>query len=749
MTSLPVVRLVIVAMVFSVVFVQSTVQFALAGRKPVEPFVTKLSAVEQEALYARITGVDFSGKKSALAPRALKCGTPLAGVNFDNNQTNPQLSSLVSALFERVNMQASYNSPGGHFKLHYNVTGDSAVKNAGVDVTGPLGVGGPDGVPDFINAAGDIFDSVWNIILGAPTSGSMNLGYPLPPSDGQFITSLNPDSLYDIYFVNFGGAFFGATVSENLVAGNFISLPLSQSFTSYIQLDNDYSEINYSAVNDYTTDPLDAVRVTAAHEFFHAIHFGIDATEFEFEAGLARKYWFEMSSVAMEEYIYDNINDYYGYLFNSSTSIPFDAPHMSLETFTTISDYPYAMGVFAIWLTDKFGPDIVRGIWLGCGAPGPNFLGAIDSALISFTNGEYDYPRAFSEFGAALALSGERAKFAPPGFGFEEAAFYPTIKDTLFEKNPFSSVIDTTILGPSHNTYPFQTTALADLQPPPQSNSNSFVFMHDVVSITDGCFKPQLVVPQSLLLFGIKRELTLVAIPKNQFDTALIVRAPFDRIVVDTNLVIAEAELSSTIQGFVDSFACHDTIMVDTLNPANLNDLQPDTIRLRVVDIVPSVNLPDPTRYSDVMFIVTQTSLNPMDYETSQGIIEYPYSYTVRNTSTTIQDTPQPFSLRTPYPNPIMPENSQVIFEALRDPLSRNTDDITIVVSIFTETGELVRDNLSATSGASFTQVAVTWDLTNQSGAPVASGVYLVMEKLLNSSGEALLSEVTKVLVIN
>jgi len=148
------------------------------------------------------------------------------------------------------------------------------------------------------------------------------------------------------------------------------------------------------------------------------------------------------------------------------------------------------------------------------------------------------------------------------------------------------------------------------------------------------------------------------------------------------------------------------------------------------------------------MLIVTQTSLDPADYENALGPFDYPYAYTVQDTSVTIQTTTQPFSFRTPYPNPVLPENTHVTFEALRDPLSRNMDPLTLHVSVFTEAGELIRDDLSAPSGSAFTQVAVTWDMTNISGAPVAAGVYIVLEKIISDSGSELASEVTKVVVI-
>ena len=97
---------------------------------------------------------------------------------------------------------------------------------------------------------------------------------------------------------NLGGAFFGATFSETQVPDYFIPGNPFSSFTSYIHIDNDFAEPSYSGVNDYVARPLDAVRVTAAHEYFHAIHFGIDAFEYSWGAVTSE---FTMRQAAMTQ----------------------------------------------------------------------------------------------------------------------------------------------------------------------------------------------------------------------------------------------------------------------------------------------------------------------------------------------------------------------------------------------------------------------------------------------------------------
>ena len=88
-------------------------------------------------------------------------------------------------------------------------------------------------------------------------------------------------------------------------------------------LDNDYAR-------QYGTAPIDALRVTAAHEFFHAIQFAYDVGE---------DLWFmEGSATWVEDEVYDAINDNYQFLADQPDPVTPAPPS------TTAADtFPYGV----------------------------------------------------------------------------------------------------------------------------------------------------------------------------------------------------------------------------------------------------------------------------------------------------------------------------------------------------------------------------------------------------------------------
>ena len=80
--------------------------------------------------------------------------------------------------------------------------------------------------------------------------------------------------------------------------------------SAYCVLDNDFAPAQFPG----STTPDEALRVTAAHEFFHAVQFGYDA----YEDG-----WFmEGTAVWMEDEVYDGIDDNHQYLQASALARP-------------------------------------------------------------------------------------------------------------------------------------------------------------------------------------------------------------------------------------------------------------------------------------------------------------------------------------------------------------------------------------------------------------------------------------------
>jgi hypothetical protein len=345
------------------------------------------------------------------------CGTPIMFEFFINRGNfTGEYQIQAAKIATRPELALSHISPSGRFKIHYTTEGVDAVYQPGVDT-----IGGGDGVPDYVNKIGDIADSVYEFEIN-------HLGFPAPPGDG----TNGGDSKYDIYVHSLGQAIYGQTNGE--VTDD------SQSATSYIEINSVYD------FYPYVNRPLDAVRVTLAHEFFHAIHFGMDYTEYEGDKADPRLYWWEMSATWMEEMAYDHINDYYGYL-----SYYLEEPWLGLQFFSYDQHrlHPYGAGLFPIFLTEKFDTSIVRLTWEKCRdyGIGPQFLIAVNSAIDDLSGGEYDLGKAFNEFAVWNLFTGERADRAPQGYRYSEAEFYP-----IMSQSPSDSIFIT------HYNYPFILT---------------------------------------------------------------------------------------------------------------------------------------------------------------------------------------------------------------------------------------------------------------------------------------------------
>ena len=276
-------------------------------------------------------------------------------------------------------------------------------------------------MPNYVEATALIADSVYDHIVN-------QLGYPIPPSDGFYPEGA--DSSYDIYLVNLPSNFYGLAYPDSVWSD---SVGYYQA-TSFIKLDNDYAQLD-----GYQGRPLDAIRVTMAHEYFHAVQFGIDPLEAEdFDQAVQKRYWMEISSVWMEEEVYDNINDYYGYL-----PFFFNDPTVSLQRFAGGDLHPYASGIFGVFLSERFNRDVMRETWFKCGeyGVGPHVFIALDEVLDSATSGQYDLPRAFAEFAQWNYFTNFRAPWAPNGATYEEAIEYPAIPaSAMFKNSSFDTI---------------------------------------------------------------------------------------------------------------------------------------------------------------------------------------------------------------------------------------------------------------------------------------------------------------------
>lgn len=683
--------------------------------------------------------------------RPLKCGSP-ALLNFMLNRSKldkgllDQYSLGTEVEFERPVLSDSIASPSGSFLIHYTTVGDSAVYQ-------PNNVDGS-GIPLYVRKVAEICDSVFYHDI-------IDLGYPPVPVDGFYAEG--GDNKYDVYLVNLGSSVYGLAYPDSL----FIDGPGSMRATSFIELDNDYSEIPV-----YASRPLDAVRVTVAHEYFHAVQFGIDFTEAEdwTNSAFVQRYWMEMSAVWMEEEHYDHINDYYYYL-----PVFFDQPNVSLQSFRTASDiHPYAAAVYPIYLVERFDKNIVRDIWLKCGRSlGPDFLLAAAEVIDSASNGAASYTSTFAEFAIwnYFTRADVRANLAPPGVGYSERAFYPAIPDSMIaviHSYPAFQFAPNNPLNPYHNAAFYMRLESLETIVYPESFWNctrtSWANCSDSSEVADPVNDPY-----DFLYFDtswwqchawIGLDCTDSTELPDEFGSNFFhVDTSYWLCTGGTDVICVDSiEVADTTLGYDFNFIDSSLRLYDCLDPSYrqpwglgiiLQDaVEPDSVSVGRYVIPPppelstrcdSIDLYDPHQYRSITFVFAPGSPFRENFSYLEPIS---FGYNIDEVSDTATEYANLApAVMVPYPNPAvlsMMESDSIHFRFQLPTDSagfRAIDTGYVLVDIFTLAGDKVR-SLKVTkfdpiqSDPLRGELVFGWDMKNEHGTSVASGAYLVYARL-------------------
>ena len=248
------------------------------------------------------------------------CGTALmaqAGAALLESK-GEQRAKLATALARPIR-QEQHVSASGRFRIHYSRTGTGAVDN--IDDN-------QNSVPDFVDVGAAALDSMWTLQIE-------DLGYAEPIPD----PNLGGGNEYDVYIVELGGRrSYGFTYPED-----------NSGFTTYtyMELDNNYTDAAY------VTQGLDGLRVTIAHEFFHALHFA-------YYLGNDVHWWREASSTWMEDVAYPDVDDYLQYVPNFLL-----APQKALDSGggLTSDQRVYGASIFAHFLDQRYHRQTIREIW--------------------------------------------------------------------------------------------------------------------------------------------------------------------------------------------------------------------------------------------------------------------------------------------------------------------------------------------------------------------------------------------------
>ncbi|MDP6878848.1 MAG: hypothetical protein QGI18_09630 [Candidatus Marinimicrobia bacterium] len=376
----------------------------------------------------------------------------LRGVGFQFNSPVVNRSSQNRA--EAADLDQSLDN--GYFRFHYTTTGTHAVANSDTN---------NNSIPDYI-------DYIVNVFTYVSSTQLDSFSYSEPPSDSWYPTNEDNggSNHYDIYIRNLESNVYGYVAPENFAqSGDFgdnenSSATELNALTSYMALRNNY--------NGFPGSQEESIKVTAAHEFHHSIQSGYD--------GYEAQWLMEATAVAMEEQVYDEINDCYQYLPSW-----FNEPHKSLDH---QSDHWYGSFIYAQYIYEHLGGFLtLRKIWQ-------------KSILNDSYYGDYSH-RAIS-----LALSSEGSSFSDVlnkmvvanrvmssnnnagVFAYEEAEAYPVVNGpATYTEITYTSGTPQTVTSTNLNRFASQYTRLNSSDPVIASLTNTSgpstdLIMHAIIS---------------------------------------------------------------------------------------------------------------------------------------------------------------------------------------------------------------------------------------------------------------------------
>tara|TARA_B100000029_G_scaffold151972_1_gene147072 strand:- start:326 stop:1837 length:1512 start_codon:yes stop_codon:yes gene_type:complete len=228
---------------------------------------------------------------------------------------------------QRPNLDYHTLSPSGHFMIHYNHYYD--------------------GIDNYANEVALSADSSRKMIVDI-----MNFRSEISDEDG----------IYDIYIKELPNGSYGWNCPSNDVG------------SSWIEIDDNYIGSNYS------TSGEDAMRISVAHEFFHAIQRAYISTPG------SNSFFYELSSMWIEDIIYPDINDYI--TFSEFGDDYFSNPDRNMNEYNG-----YGLGLYPHYMNFIFDNQIMQRIWEQLSID-LDVFNAIDNIL---NDNQHNYNSSFTE----------------------------------------------------------------------------------------------------------------------------------------------------------------------------------------------------------------------------------------------------------------------------------------------------------------------------------------------------------------
>ena len=303
---------------------------------------------------------DLALRKNQLAPDDRAVANALLARPTDGNPNDPVNIKYGDAKARRA------CTP--NLCVHYVTTGRHAV-----DSTDSNGNDRPDYVDTVVD---ELQGRVWNRVIG-------QLGFREPKPDRRS-TNNGGNGMIDFYLGDLGAEnppLYGYCASDDPHLRRNSNYRFSD-MSAYCVFDNDYRIAQFPHQT-----PIKNLRVTAAHEVFHAVQFAYDILE---------DLWIlENTAVWMEDEVYGGINDNLQYLANSSLKHPV----VPLDFGDSL--FQYGNYIFWKFATERFGTRLVKQVWNKAdGSPRAADLYSL-RALRAVVERRASFGRTFVNFGIA------------------------------------------------------------------------------------------------------------------------------------------------------------------------------------------------------------------------------------------------------------------------------------------------------------------------------------------------------------
>ncbi|MEW5803714.1 MAG: hypothetical protein AB1847_16595 [bacterium] len=276
-----------------------------------------------------------------------------------------------------------YDTPEGHFRLYYTLDNNygDAVEDSDAD---------PETVPEYVSDFGGYFEYAYAYLTDT-------LHYS-PAGGGKT----------EVFIL--GIEAYGVTSADG--AG------------LYIMVKNNYSGFRENL--DPEGWENGAMKVTAAHEFFHVVQAGYDHWP---KSPVDSTWWEENTAVWIEDAVYPTVDDHRNYLgwpytdendngqwdtgepyftlssaqgFGSRNKGWFDYPGDSLMALygkgSSCPGFEYGGVIWAKFLSERFGNDMIKSIFEQVLPSSYNVLMAIDQSVKEFTAGKTSFTQEFIHF---------------------------------------------------------------------------------------------------------------------------------------------------------------------------------------------------------------------------------------------------------------------------------------------------------------------------------------------------------------